>query len=104
MEGLTFFLGKVELVNQSVLTVECDPVVGRRVGLVGGSYGVVDLPSEVRFFDPVQMCEVLTELVLGGTSDSAGFEELEYQKRPVSRYPVTDRGRHANSSSGGYLR
>ena len=60
MEGLTFFLGKVELVNQSVFSVECDPVVGCRIRLVGGSYGVVDLPAEVRFFDSVQVCEVLT--------------------------------------------
>ena len=60
MEGLTFFLGKVELVNQSVLTVEFDPIVGCRVGLVGGSNGVVDLSAEVRFFDSVQVCEILT--------------------------------------------
>ena len=48
------------LVNQSVLKVECDPVVGCRVGLVGGAYGVVDLPSEVRLLHAMKAGEVLT--------------------------------------------
>jgi len=60
MEGLIFFLGKVELVNQSMFSIECDPVVGCRVGLVCGSYGVVDLPSEVRLLYAMKSGEILT--------------------------------------------